>query len=51
VYHPLTVERVKEIAEMNKDGKKPLDLGAKDPSNKSVNICFIYVQFCRFKGI
>ncbi|MBA2407429.1 MAG: hypothetical protein H0V65_05490 [Chitinophagales bacterium] len=28
VYHPLTVERVKEIAEMNKDGKKPLDLGA-----------------------
>ena len=28
VYHPLTVERVKEIAEMNKNGTKPTDLGA-----------------------
>lgn len=28
VYHPLTTERVKEIAELNKQGKKPADLGA-----------------------
>jgi cell fate regulator YaaT (PSP1 superfamily) len=28
VYHPLAVERVKEIAEMNKNGNKPTDLGA-----------------------
>jgi cell fate regulator YaaT (PSP1 superfamily) len=28
VFHPLTVERVKEIAQMNKDGQKPADLGA-----------------------
>lgn len=28
VFHPLSVERVKEIAEMNKNGTKPTDLGA-----------------------
>lgn len=28
VYHPLTTERVKEIAELNKRGNKPADLGA-----------------------
>lgn len=28
VFHPLTVERVKEIAELNKQGIKPPDLGA-----------------------
>ncbi len=28
VFHPLTPERVKEIAEMNKNGQKPADLGS-----------------------